>query len=971
VKLSLWLLFCLSSSLFSLAFQKDPTLIKESDSRYFVEFTLSEATDVTVSLINAKDSSCIRHLAAGVLGPTAPPPLLQGTLTQKIEWDGTDDRGIPIPATVTVVPRVRAKMSVRLKNLVGDDPYLFSRTIEGLTTDHDGNLIISGGLNNMTRLSGIGTFTIRQFTADGIYIKTLFPFASNKPIDSVKGYDLIEWGDGSYSPKLPMTQIPIFGTALPARQNTAILKGLVPGTLQLFCWFSNMGPTMYNKMGLQTMSTTGSIPTLAPIIPLDSQFAEGVEGPQQRGAAFYCPSANPRYLYFSGRYTAIKSDNRIPEKSCYYRDGRVFRMDLESGATSLWLNMDTLPDNPAAMDTTVGVANVFAIYQGIAVDDSGHVFVCDRWKSRIGVYDTMANLIDSIPLKDPENVFFSKTEGALYAVSKSYDPKIKPARTGILNLYKFSSWRHPATPICSTQLFKGMIDLQNARTHLATTTVSGQQVLWVGYSSFGVKGLLTNNNRFTEYKKFKYDPFLMGNDGTDYGFGHMDLDRRNESVYFTNNKAKLYKITDWNHPVVVACSTSSKSALEAADLTIGTDNLLYVKVFGQSEYKGPVLRKTLNHYHTPAPYANTGNDTCIKFLESRFDARNGDHGLAVSPKGQISTISWRGVGRSKYYAMQFENIGGQDTGKAIDIAGILTSQNGGIRYDGMGNVYLGVKASAPDRLLELPYISDEAYQGAVGGVVKLPQDLTQAKVNYTAMSGSLGDIAKISGSLKEYPADLSPFPAYKGGCACPSPRFDVDPYGRLFIPSAVTQKVTVIDNNGNLILKFGQYGNIDSRGGLAGPGQTIPTPAIPLAWPYSACASEEHIFVSDMMNNRIVRLAMDYELDNMPGLSVEDEPQLAQGQGDTLSMTASPNPFNPQCEISVRLPISGRVQIAILEVSGRRVRMLTATRIQKASVIKTAWDGKNEAGLAVASGMYLVRVTTETKSLSQKIILAR
>ena len=56
-----------------------------------------------------------------------------------------------------------------------------------------------------------------------------------------------------------------------------------------------------------------------------------------------------------------------------------------------------------------------------------------------------------------------------------------------------------------------------------------------------------------------------------------------------------------------------------------------------------------------------------------------------------------------------------------------------------------------------------------------------------------------------------------GACACVKPRFDVDPYGRLYIPNGITFTVSVRDNAGNDIASFGQYGNFDC--------QTSPEPA--------------------------------------------------------------------------------------------------------------------------------------------------
>jgi hypothetical protein len=122
------------------------------------------------------------------------------------------------------------------------------------------------------------------------------------------------------------------------------------------------------------------------------------------------------------------------------------------------------------------------------------------------------------------------------------------------------------------------------------------------------------------------------------------------------------------------------------------------------------------------------------------------------------------------------------------------------------------------------------------------------------------------GALCSY-AGLSPF-SHPGlatsCCVCRVPRFDVDGYGRLALPNATGNYVTLLDNAGNEILTFGRYGNFDSQ--YINPNTkdgkenkpTVATPDIPLAWPNSAGMSERHIYVMDVYNHRVVRADKTY-----------------------------------------------------------------------------------------------------------------
>jgi hypothetical protein len=145
-------------------------------------------------------------------------------------------------------------------------------------------------------------------------------------------------------------------------------------------------------------------------------------------------------------------------------------------------------------------------------------------------------------------------------------------------------------------------------------------------------------------------------------------------------------------------------------------------------------------------------------------------------------------------------------------------------------------------------------------------------------------------------------------CVCRSPRFDVDPYGRLFIPCSPTGKIAVSDNAGNTVISFGQYGNTDSRGASG----------IPIAWPLSVAASDDYIYVNDCINARMVRVQMIYKVDNMPGLTEHNtENESGTEVLKRLSMVSTPNPFNPTSTISITMPSTGNIKLAVYNANGK------------------------------------------------------
>ncbi|MGA9115945.1 MAG: FlgD immunoglobulin-like domain containing protein [Bacteroidota bacterium] len=68
-----------------------------------------------------------------------------------------------------------------------------------------------------------------------------------------------------------------------------------------------------------------------------------------------------------------------------------------------------------------------------------------------------------------------------------------------------------------------------------------------------------------------------------------------------------------------------------------------------------------------------------------------------------------------------------------------------------------------------------------------------------------------------------------------------------------------------------------------------------------------------------------------------------------------PNPFNPATSIRYALPVDAKVAVEIFDVLGRRVAALV-NDIQPAGYRTVEWNGRNAAGVQVASGVYFYRL---------------
>lgn len=83
-----------------------------------------------------------------------------------------------------------------------------------------------------------------------------------------------------------------------------------------------------------------------------------------------------------------------------------------------------------------------------------------------------------------------------------------------------------------------------------------------------------------------------------------------------------------------------------------------------------------------------------------------------------------------------------------------------------------------------------------------------------------------------------------------------------------------------------------------------------------------------------------------------------------------PNPFNPMTTIAFSTPSRGRTALEIYDVSGRLVRTLVDGTLD-AGRHERLWDGTDDAGREIGSGLYFYRVTFGEESKSRKMILVR
>lgn len=83
-----------------------------------------------------------------------------------------------------------------------------------------------------------------------------------------------------------------------------------------------------------------------------------------------------------------------------------------------------------------------------------------------------------------------------------------------------------------------------------------------------------------------------------------------------------------------------------------------------------------------------------------------------------------------------------------------------------------------------------------------------------------------------------------------------------------------------------------------------------------------------------------------------------------------PNPFNPETRIAYSIPQAGLVRLAVINILGQTVRIL-GDQYLEAGDYEEIWNGRDDNGEPVASGVYFYRLTAESMSQTKKMVLLK
>ncbi len=89
-----------------------------------------------------------------------------------------------------------------------------------------------------------------------------------------------------------------------------------------------------------------------------------------------------------------------------------------------------------------------------------------------------------------------------------------------------------------------------------------------------------------------------------------------------------------------------------------------------------------------------------------------------------------------------------------------------------------------------------------------------------------------------------------------------------------------------------------------------------------------------------------------------------------VTLTAYPNPFNPDVTMAFSTPSTQTVVLDIFDSAGRSVRTLVQEEFPTGTH-RVTWDGRDSLGNRCASGVYFARMRAGAEMLNRKLVLLK
>lgn len=154
---------------------------------------------------------------------------------------------------------------------------------------------------------------------------------------------------------------------------------------------------------------------------------------------------------------------------------------------------------------------------------------------------------------------------------------------------------------------------------------------------------------------------------------------------------------------------------------------------------------------------------------------------------------------------------------------------------------------------------------------------------------------------------------------------------------------------------------------LGGFGADLPTTQLEYSWtvPNNITTTARIRVVQDNTEQNYEAESDDFSISVTT--DIEDISELAQGYKIFQNY---PNPFNPTTVISYSLPTAGIIELSVFSSIGEKVITLVSGQ-QNSGNHSITWNGKNQNGYVLPSGMYYYSMTFKNFTQTRKMLLIK
>jgi len=821
--------WCLSAE--DITFAAKPRAVAEG-TKVRITFELSEPTDVAVGIVNEK-SVVIKHIAGGMLGPKAPKPLKPDALTQTLYWDRTDDLGRPVPeGTYTV--QVRAGMKPVFERIIGYEPRALS-SIRGLAVGPGGELFVMNA-SGIWKEGWKPSLDIPVFSREFTYLRTIMPYPGDLPLEQIKGVDPVKRPDGLLVPRLyhgpGRLEYPSFG------RNERFI-GRAPGQLPVI-----LGDHLY---------MVGPSARLVRIRKADGSTPEPFEVGYFPGGVRAQLTASPDGKWL---YAAVGSE----------KVNAVFRLDP---------NGNGKPEVFVGDVSTAGNDNEHLKWpQGIAVDADGNVLVSDWGNNRVAVFSPQGTHTGQFKVDGPVLLAVDRKRGTIFVLSVPHDNPRHGASVRWINkkLLKIRSWKKPEV-VGELSFAK-----RDGNPYFALDDEADPPILWMT-GCFGIplsrivvkdpNGPLSKPEPVGGMKMF---PKGLG------GSEHLAVNPATERLYvreFFRAKQPWHGWHAFDGKTGEPLSLPEVTKIKGSEMRVGPDGFLYC--FLRIYWGKPCVMLKYDPDGKPAPFTgSTSNRSELMPADEKGGAagRAGVRGFDVGFDGKIYVMYFDTPERTKYAYAKLGVMGPDGKMQNKTLFPALSKMAGSPRVDREGNIYVmedvlpeGAPPGPPPFGEIITKKIRNRYKGVFGSIVKFPpsggaiylsddKNLPPPRDGHkrATCSNAAGLPHAIDNAvwIRPYAA-----PVYGVGghhwCWCFTGRFDLDRYGRLFVPVAPARRIRVLDTAGNHICSFGRYGSIEN----VREGSSRKLEGIPINWGSHMTVSDHALYIADTNNRCVVKVRLD------------------------------------------------------------------------------------------------------------------